>query len=130
MVRCWRILAVGLFAVGLSAATTATAQTVSRQRALVGQYCVGCHNDKLKTAGLALNTLDIDNVGESPEVWERVARKLRSRVMPPPGRPRPDDNGYDELISHLETSLDRASAAKPNPGRSHSAASAGPNIRT
>jgi mono/diheme cytochrome c family protein len=117
MVRCWRILAVGLFAVGLSAATTATAQTVSRQRALVGQYCVGCHNDKLKTAGLALNTLDIDNVGESPEVWERVARKLRSRVMPPPGRPRPDDNGYDELISHLETSLDRASAAKPNPGR-------------
>jgi hypothetical protein len=128
MVRRCRSLIVGSLALWLSAAIHTgahegqqsrgtTPQTVSRQRAIIGQYCVGCHNDKVKTAGLALNTLDIDNVSASPEVWERVARKLRSRVMPPPGRPRPDESGYDSLISHLETSLDRASAANPNPGR-------------
>jgi mono/diheme cytochrome c family protein len=90
---------------------------VSAQRATINQYCIGCHNQTAKAAGLALDTLDANNVGERPELWEKVVRKLRGRMMPPPGRPRPDEAGYDSLVSTLEASLDRAAAAKPNPGR-------------
>ena len=88
-------------------------------RALVNRYCTSCHNDKLKTGGIALDTIDIDNVGENVATWEKAVRKLRARAMPPagPGRPRPDEAGYETLISYLETSLDRVAASKPNPGR-------------
>lgn len=87
------------------------------QRALINQYCVGCHNAKLKTGGLVLDTVDVENVSQDPEVWEKVLHKVRARYMPPAGLPRPDEKAYQSLISHLETSLDQASAAKPNPGR-------------
>src|SRR5207244_2325822 len=89
----------------------------SPSRAVINQYCVGCHNDKLKTADLDLNMLNVDNAGEHPEIWEKVVRKLRGRMMPPPGRPRPDDSTYDAVVSSLEKSLDRAAAEHPNPGR-------------
>src|SRR4029079_4687979 len=55
--------------------------------------------------------------GENPEIWEKVVRKLRGRMMPPPGRPRPDEKTYDDVVASLEKSLDRAAAANPNPGR-------------
>ena len=86
-------------------------------RALLDRYCVTCHNDRLKTAGLALDTLDLKRVGEFPEVWEKVVRKLRAGVMPPSGRPRPDQPAYDGLATWLETALDRAARANPDPGR-------------
>jgi mono/diheme cytochrome c family protein len=89
----------------------------SPQRALINQYCVGCHNAKLKTGGLVLDTVNVDNTSQSPDVWEKVLHKVRARYMPPAGLPRPDEKAYDSLISYLETSLDQASAAKPNPGR-------------
>ncbi|MGH9255318.1 MAG: DUF1592 domain-containing protein [Vicinamibacterales bacterium] len=89
----------------------------SPQQAIVGKYCVTCHNDKMKAAGLTLAMLDLQRVGEHAETWEKVVRKLRVRMMPPPGQPRPDEAAYDVLVSHLETSLDRAAAAAPNPGR-------------
>jgi hypothetical protein len=84
---------------------------------VINQYCVGCHNDKVKSGDLALDTLNVDKAGANPEVWEKVVRKLRGRMMPPPGRPRPDENTYDAVVSHLEQSLDRAAAANPDPGR-------------
>src|SRR6266852_1257522 len=56
-------------------------------RAFVDHYCVGCHNERLKTAGLMLDKADVDHVGASAEVWEKVLRKLHTREMPPPGRP-------------------------------------------
>ncbi len=87
------------------------------QRALINRYCVGCHNDKLKTAGLVLNTVSVEHVDQNPEVWEKVVRKLRARYMPPYGLPRPDERTYDSLVSYLDTSLDAAAAATPNPGR-------------
>jgi mono/diheme cytochrome c family protein len=90
---------------------------VAEPKAIVGQYCVGCHNDKAKTAGLALNTVDIGQVGQNPEVWEKVLQKVRARYMPPVGRPRPDEAGYNSLVSYLETSLDRVATANPKPGR-------------
>src|SRR5262245_5637355 len=89
----------------------------SARRALVNQYCAGCHNDRVKSGDLTLTTLDPDNPGKNPEVWEKVIRKVRGRMMPPPGRPRPDEQAYDQFVSYLEKSLDRDAAANPNPGR-------------
>ena len=93
------------------------AQNVPPERVFVDRYCAGCHNEKARTAGLALDAPQVQNVGESPEIWEKVVRKLRGRMMPPPGRPRPDEAAYDAIVSHIEDSLDRAAAANPNPGR-------------
>ena len=87
------------------------------QRALINQYCVTCHNDKLKTGGLVLDNVNVENVGQNPDVWEKVLHKVTSRYMPPPGVPRPDEKAYQSFVSYLETSLDQVSAAKPNPGR-------------
>jgi mono/diheme cytochrome c family protein len=93
------------------------AAVASAPHALINQYCAGCHNDKLKTGGLALDTVDVDHVNQNPEVWEKVLRKVRARYMPPAGLPRPDEKAYQSLVSYLETSLDRLSAANPDPGR-------------
>ena len=87
------------------------------QQATLNRYCVSCHNDKLKTSGLSLSAVDVTNLAGHTEVWEKVARKLRGRSMPPLGRPRPDDASYDSLVAYLETSLDRLAEANPNPGR-------------
>src|SRR5687768_1335146 len=94
----------------------ASAQT-AEQQALLNRYCVSCHNEKLKAGEFVLSTLDVNNVGAHGERWERVVRKLRARAMPPAGRPRPTEGAYEGLIAHLETSLDRAAATNPDPGR-------------
>src|SRR6266487_1701809 len=76
---------------------------------LVGTYCVTCHNDRLETAGLSLQTLDLANVPAHAQVWEKVARKLRSGEMPPATvRSRPDSKTAAALATYLETTLDRA----------------------
>jgi mono/diheme cytochrome c family protein len=85
-------------------------------RPLLDQYCVTCHNQRLKTAGLLLDGLDGTHVEDSPEVWEKVTRKLRTREMPPPGRPRPDQDAYAHATALLEGRLDAAAAARPYPG--------------
>ena len=85
--------------------------------ALVDEYCVSCHDEFEKKADLALDTIARDQVAARPDVWEKVVRKLRARQMPQVGKPRPDDATYDRVIAFLETSLDRAAAARPNPGR-------------
>ncbi len=87
------------------------------QRVLLDRYCVGCHNQKAKIAGLTLDTLDLARPGEHAEAWEKVVRKLRAGVMPPAGRPRPEPTAYEGLRLSLEQALDRAAAANPNPGR-------------
>jgi hypothetical protein len=86
--------------------------------ALVDKYCVACHDESMKKADLALDTMAADPISQHPDVWEKVVRKLRARQMPPVGRKeRPDDATYDQVAAFLETSLDRAAAAHPNPGR-------------
>jgi uncharacterized protein DUF1592/uncharacterized protein DUF1588/uncharacterized protein DUF1587/uncharacterized protein DUF1595/uncharacterized protein DUF1585/cytochrome c len=85
-------------------------------RTVLNRYCVSCHNEKLKTAGLLLDTMDVAKVGEGAEVWEKVVRKLRTGAMPPAGVPRPDKAAYDTLAGSLEVALDAAAAAHPNPG--------------
>jgi hypothetical protein len=92
-------------------------KTTPEPRAVIDKYCATCHNAKLKTAGLMLDTLDLANVGQHAQEWEKVARKFRTGEMPPPGLPRPDAATYHFMTEQLEASLDRAASAKPNPGR-------------
>ena len=93
------------------------APPASTHRALLDRYCVTCHNEKLRTADLTLDTMDVVNVSEGAEEWERVVRKLHARAMPPAGMPRPDQAALDSFVTYLETEMDRAAAAAPNPGR-------------
>ena len=86
-------------------------------RALVTTYCVSCHNQKLKTAGLTLDTADAEQVGNSAEIWEKVVVQLRGRSMPPARSRRPDAATYDAVAGWLESELDRVAAAHPDPGR-------------
>ena len=90
---------------------------VTAHRGVLDRYCVTCHNERLRTAGLALDAMDVARVDGGAAVWEQVVRKLRAGAMPPPGRPRPDADTAAGLISYLETQLDRAAAAGPMPGR-------------
>jgi cytochrome c5 len=87
------------------------------ERALLDQYCVTCHNQKLKTAGLMLDKADTDHIGDGAEIWEKVVRKIHGGTMPPLGMPRPDQSTLDAFASSLETSLDRAAISRPEPGR-------------
>jgi len=80
-------------------------------------YCVSCHNQRLRTAGFAIDTLDSAHPAANPEAWEKVIARLRAGSMPPPGRPRPDPATYRAVASALEHEIDRAWLAKPNPGR-------------
>jgi mono/diheme cytochrome c family protein len=86
-------------------------------RAVLDQYCTSCHNQRLRTAGLALDTLDAASVSANAETWERVVAKLRARSMPPAGRPRPDAATYRSVAAAIEGDIDRAWAGRPNPGR-------------
>jgi hypothetical protein len=94
-----------------------TTPPVPASDAFINRYCLSCHNDRTKIAGLALNSVDVNNVSEDVELWEKVVRKLAARAMPPAGRPRPGEADYEAFVSHLETSLDASAMAKPNPGR-------------
>jgi mono/diheme cytochrome c family protein len=91
--------------------------STSPERALIDTYCVTCHNSRLKTANVILDTADLAHPGVDAELWEKVVRKLRGGMMPPPGVRRPDQRAVDSLVSGLERSLDGAAAANPNPGR-------------
>jgi len=90
---------------------------LSQDRALIDKYCVTCHNQKTKTAGLELDTADFARPSANGDVWEKVIRKVRAEMMPPVGAARPEKPALDSLAAYLETSLDKAAAANPNPGR-------------
>jgi mono/diheme cytochrome c family protein len=82
----------------------------SPSAALLTQYCITCHNGRLKTAGLALDALSLDHVGGDAETWEKAVVKIRSGMMPPSGARRPERAALDALASDLETRLDKASS--------------------
>ncbi|HKE85134.1 MAG TPA: DUF1592 domain-containing protein [Vicinamibacterales bacterium] len=122
------LLALGLcgwMAAALSAMQAPPAQSRSRSAsaptspitAVVDTYCLTCHNQKLRTAGLVLEGVDAAHPGANAEIWERVIAKLRSGAMPPPGLPRPDSKTYDTAATWLENEIDRTWVATPNPGR-------------
>ena len=95
--------------------TTSSASAPSR--ALIDTYCIGCHNQRAKTAGIAFDNADLTDVSTDAELWEKAARKLRGGMMPPPGARRPDPAAVETFVSALERDLDAAAAKNPNPGR-------------
>src|SRR3954454_2837122 len=117
----WTALA--LFAVATTPWNAAFAQAAasrtsgSAPKPLLDQYCVGCHNQKNPTAGIALNGIDVANAGVNTAVLEKVLRKVRTGEMPPAGLPRPAAPVAATFTKTLEDSLDKYAAAHPNPGR-------------
>ncbi len=99
------------------AAPVAPPADITKQRALLDQYCVGCHNAKLKTAGLLLDELDLTRLADHSEIAEKVIRKLRAGMMPPTGMPRPDPATREALIGWMEKEIDgHATVNLPAPG--------------
>src|SRR6478672_1919737 len=110
------VLAVAILGASQAASPQAGAPDTARHRATLDQYCVTCHNDRLKTSNLSLEKLDLATAGDHPESWERVVRKLRAGVMPPPDVRRPPLADYDALRDFLEAELDRKAASRVAPG--------------
>jgi cytochrome c553 len=100
------------------ASTTAppAALPLASQRAFVADYCSGCHNERLKSGNMTLAALDLTRVDATPELAEKVIRKLRTGLMPPAGARRPEARTSTAMAVALETALDRAAAVRPNPG--------------
>ncbi|HTC88832.1 MAG TPA: DUF1592 domain-containing protein [Bryobacteraceae bacterium] len=111
--RCGRV-ALFVAAMALASALAQSPDPLVSQRAVLNQYCVVCHNQKLKTAGLTLDKLELLPVGEHAEQWEKVVRKLRAGMMPPSGMPRPNTATFEALTVAIEAEIDRAAAAHPH----------------
>jgi mono/diheme cytochrome c family protein len=111
-------LSLRAFPLAAQAQQTATAPNLQASlRPTLDRYCITCHNERTRTAGLMLDRLDLALADRDAETWEKVARKLRTHEMPPPGLPRPDQATYDTLATTVEAALDGAAAAHPHPGR-------------
>ena len=95
----------------------ADASNANPSPALLTTYCFSCHNQRLRTAGLSLDDVDVTRIGANADLWEKVGHKLRSGQMPPLGRQRPDQPTIDRFVANLEHALDDAAARAPNPGR-------------
>ncbi len=91
--------------------------TVPDQRGVVDKYCISCHNARTNTAGLSLERASIAGIASHPDEWEKVIRKVRAGMMPPPGMPQPDPESRRALVGWLESSLDQAARTSPEPGR-------------
>lgn len=122
------VVATITWAISLSAASTqqSAAPPVPEQaitfgagdaRAMLDRYCVSCHNDRLHTAGLSLQSTDVAHPEQDSAVWEKVMLRLRAGAMPPPGRPRPEKADGASLVAWLEGELDAAAAHAMRPGR-------------
>jgi hypothetical protein len=121
------ILAAALFVSTLGSAVRGAARpaqqlavshTPATERALVDKYCVTCHNDRARTGGLSLQALNLDNVRDGAETWEKVVRKLRGGMMPPLGAPRPNRAGSKDSFRSWRRQSTAWRSPKPNPGRS------------
>jgi mono/diheme cytochrome c family protein len=118
MRRSWpAMVAAGCFFVAVAPQTSADTTAAADRQAVLSKYCFMCHNEKLKSGGLALSTIDLANLGKNPEQWEKVVRKLRAGAMPPGKMPRPDKATTETIVSGIENELDRAALDNPNPGR-------------
>jgi hypothetical protein len=118
----WPIIASALavLSCGLTYSQPALTSAAERNAALVNKYCVTCHSDVAKTAGLILESLDIRHPAQGGDpaldTWEKVIRKVRVGMMPPQGAPKPTEQERNALVAWLEGALDRAAAANPQPG--------------
>jgi hypothetical protein len=104
-------------AVALAGCTPSREELIAEHAETVGRYCTGCHDDVERTADLSFKSLPLAEVAAHPAEWEKVVKKLRAGMMPPVGEPRPAAEARLELAGWLESELDAAAAANPNPGR-------------
>jgi len=118
-----RVALVGIGVGGIAALAVAAyayqqhrAPSAAEQWAMLDRYCEGCHNDAERAGELALDRLDPSRMHADAAVWEKVIRKLRGGLMPPPGEPRPPAERLDAFVGFLEESLDTAARTAPNPG--------------
>jgi hypothetical protein len=107
---------VALAALAITACRPSVEQQAETARATIERYCTDCHNDAERTAELTLERAALADVGAHAEMWEAVVKKLRGRMMPPAGEALPDAEETSELVAFLESQLDAAAAANPNPG--------------
>jgi Protein of unknown function (DUF1592)/Protein of unknown function (DUF1588)/Protein of unknown function (DUF1585)/Protein of unknown function (DUF1587)/Protein of unknown function (DUF1595)/Planctomycete cytochrome C len=84
--------------------------------AVLKQYCMTCHNERAKTAGLTLDTLDYQHLEKDAATWEKVIRKIKTGMMPPAGARRPERSMLDATANEIEKRLDSAALRNPNPG--------------
>ncbi len=126
LARCWvpALVLAGVFVSADRAQEPAKAPPSSGERLdhaavrqIVTGYCTSCHDGSEKKGGLDLEAVSSEDVAAHPEVWEKVARTLAARQMPPAGRKRPDERAYASFVTGLEAELDRIAAKRPNPGR-------------
>jgi mono/diheme cytochrome c family protein len=121
-----RVICVGVAVAALTTAVLAQVREVAQEtgvsertrpadssgsgpaRKTLDSYCVGCHNSRVRAGGVAFDTLTLDAVHEHADVWEAAVRKLRGRLMPPPGSRQPDQREIDTFVAWMETQLDRA----------------------
>ncbi|HYJ94231.1 MAG TPA: DUF1592 domain-containing protein, partial [Vicinamibacterales bacterium] len=85
-------------------------------QAALAKYCVTCHSERVKTAGLVIDPTGVARSGDQSETWEKVLRQLRAGTMPPPGAPRPPQAFYTRAAGYLARELEASAAARPNPG--------------
>ncbi len=124
MARRWSAAGLALTGLGLALLGGASTGSVRAQaqapaasaEATLRQYCVTCHNERLKTAGLVLDPTGVARPGAQAETWEKVLRQLRAGTMPPPGSPRPPQAFYASTTAQLTRELEASAAARPNPG--------------
>jgi mono/diheme cytochrome c family protein len=102
---------------GVRPADVAAEDAAASARALLNRYCVGCHNERLKTANLVLENADLTHIAAGAETWEKVLRKVKTGAMPPMTAARPARAAADAFAGWLQQSLDRAAGERPNPGR-------------
>src|SRR5262249_28683252 len=104
-------------AFGFGQGSSAALVSVSAQQTLVTQYCAGCHNDRAKSGGFSFSEIDLAHPERNAEQVEKVIRKLRTGMMPPSGRPRPDAETTQTFAATLEKEIDDIARMHPNPGR-------------
>ncbi|HEY6344113.1 MAG TPA: DUF1592 domain-containing protein [Bryobacteraceae bacterium] len=89
-----------------SQSVAASAANLERYRGMLDDYCVTCHSTALKTGGIAFDALDLQKAADNADIWEKALRKLRGRLMPPPGNPQPEQKDIDSFIAWMESNLD------------------------
>src|SRR6266581_3267115 len=109
-VVCLSVLVFSAFALGQVSGPPAK-MALNSQQALVNQYCAGCHNDRAKTGGFSLSEIDLSHPERNAEQVEKVIRKLRTGMMPPSGRPRPDGETLQVFATSLENEIDEIGRA-------------------
>jgi hypothetical protein len=98
---------IGLVAAFTMSRPSQAQNSAETQLATIKQYCQGCHNDRAKIGGISFENATAETIAKNPELFEKAVRKLRGRVMPPPGSKQPDGKAVDSLVAFLEDSLDK-----------------------